>query len=131
MSNFAETVSQASSVIGLAVLIGAAGVVLWSSVRKGKSDVVRQDNQDLRASNADKDKTIDSNAATIKAQEGMIATLKEVATQTPAVTKLIDIIATQNSQSANQHTEVIKQLSSVAKELGNVAKAIKKDGGQE
>lgn len=131
MAQITDVISQASSVIGLAVLIGAAGVVLWSSVRKGKSDVVRQDNQDLRASNTDKDKTIDNNNATIQAQEGMIKTLKEVATQTPAVTKLIDIIASQNAQSANQHTEVIKQLSSVAKELGNVAKAIKKDGGQE
>lgn len=125
---------------GVLVVLAAlvtAGVYLFTTGKKGRSDIVRQDNADLRASNQDKDKKISGLEATVLSQTDTIKNLREVATQTPAVTQLIEITTKQQQTVNKQHSDVIKQLSELAKqmskmttEFSHIAAAISKQAGK-
>jgi len=103
----------------LGLVIGAA-VYLYGTVKKGRSDIIRQDNADLRASNQDKSNRIASLEATVVSQVDTIKNLREVATQTPDVKQLIKATTEQQNVSHKQHAEVVKQLASLAKEISKM-----------
>jgi hypothetical protein len=116
------------------VLITGASVYLYGTTKKGRADIVRQDNADLRSSNQELRNEKAGHLATITQQTDTIKNLREVATQTPAVTKLLELTAYQQKITNQQHTDVIKQLSDLAKQIskmtasfGDVAMALGKN----
>jgi septation ring formation regulator EzrA len=69
----------------------------------------------------------------MKEQAESIRNLRDIATQTPAVTRLIDMISQQQTQNSKQHTQVISELSKLtgkisdlAGQFGELAKALNK-----
>lgn len=120
---------SASSFIAICgYLVGAVGFLIYllGTIKKGKNDIIRQDNIDLRASNQELRADNDNKTQIIQSQKDQIANLKDVATQTPAVNKLVDLITTQQKTQFEQHSQVISELSGVTKELATLAKAINK-----
>lgn len=116
-----EWINKFGALFALATSIVLAGVYLYSIARKGRQDVLRQDNADLRASNQELRTERAADQAKILEQQESIRYLKDVATQTPAVKQLIEMNMRQSKQSAEQHTQVIKELSGVANEIGHLA----------
>ncbi len=117
----------------LAVLVAVVGgfVYLYSTAKRGRQDIIRQDNADLRASNQEMRTQKAVADTTIKEQGDTIRKLQDIATQTPAVTKLIEMNAKQQGQLNQQHQQVIKslsdltgQISTLATEFSTLAKAI-------
>lgn len=120
----------------LGVLV-TTGVYLFTTAKRGRSDIVRQDNADLRASNQELRTEKAGYVATITQQTDTIKNLREVATQTPAVTQLIELTTKQQQITNKQHSDVIKQLSDLAKqmskmttEFSHIAEAISKQHGK-
>lgn len=137
-----KLINRFGAILGVATLVVLGLVYLYSVTKKGRQDIIRQDNADLRASNQEMRTEKAANDAKIQEQQESIRYLKDVATQTPAVTKLLDMIAVQQAQSAKQHTQVISELSKLtgkisdlAGQFGTLAKSIneqnriKKQGG--
>lgn len=129
-----EVINQFGAILGIGTLVILAFVYLYSTARHGRQDIVRQDNTDLRASNQEMRTQKVGDEATIKEQRESIAHLREIATQTPAVTKLIEMNTRMNKQASDQHTQVIGalsdltgQISSLATEFSHLAKAISND----
>lgn len=117
----------------LAVLVAVVGgfVYLYSTAKRGRQDIIRQDNADLRASNQEMRTQKAVADTTIKEQGDTIRKLQDIATQTPAVTKLIEMNTKQQGQLNQQHQQVIKslsdltgQISTLATEFSTLAKAI-------
>lgn len=117
----------------LAVLgaLASVAIYLYGTSKKNRSDIVRQDNADLRASNQDKSTRLAALEATVTSQNDTIKNLREVATQTPAVTQLIDATTKQQALINKQHGDVIREISNLAKrmadmttEFGKVAQAM-------
>lgn len=129
-----EWINQFGAFIGIGTLVILALVYLYSTAKHGRQDIVRQDNIDLRASNQEMRTQKVGDEATIKEQRESIAHLREIATQTPAVTKLIEMNTRMNKQASDQHAQVIGalsdltgQISALATEFSHLAKAIGDD----
>lgn len=116
-----ELVNQFGAIIGIATILLTAFVYLFTTAKKGRQDIVRQDNADLRASNQEMRTERAGMEATITENRETIRQLRDIATQTPAVTKLLDMIGTQQQQSSEQHTEVIQQLSKLTGKISDLA----------
>jgi septal ring factor EnvC (AmiA/AmiB activator) len=119
-----EILNKVGGAIGIVTLFLAAAVYLYSTARKGRADIVRQDNTDLRQSNQE----IRTERATleerVKNQDDQIRTLKELAVQTPAVTKLIEMNSVQQKQASEHHTQVIEEMGKMTVQIGALAGAI-------
>ncbi len=129
-----ELINQSGAVIGILTLFVGAGVYLFTIGKRGRADIVRQDNIDLRSSNQELRTERAGCLATIEQQADTIKNLREVATQTPAVTQLLTLTSKQQAITADQHTQVITQLtelttemSKLTKEFSHVATAIAKN----
>lgn len=107
--------------LGLGTLIVLALVYLYSTAKHGRQDIVRQDNTDLRASNQEMRTQKIGDEATIKEQRESINHLREIATQTPAVTKLIEMNTKMQQQTNDQHIQVIQGLSDLTGQISNLA----------
>ncbi len=107
--------------IAIAGVVIVGFVYLYSVGKRGRADIIRQDNVDLRASNQEMRTEKVGLEATIKEQQESIRYLKDVATQTPAVTKLLDMIGAQQTQNSQQHTEVISELSKLTGQISKLA----------
>lgn len=116
-----ELVNQFGAIIGISTILLTAFVYLFTTAKKGRQDIVRQDNADLRASNQEMRTERAGMEATITENRETIRQLRDIATQTPAVTKLLDMIGTQQQQSSEQHTEVIQQLSKLTGKISDLA----------
>lgn len=116
-----EVINQFGAFIGIATLVVLALVYLYSTARHGRQDIVRQDNTDLRASNQEMRTQKVGDEATIKEQRESIAHLREIATQTPAVTKLIEANTRMQKQTNEQHAQVITELSNLTGQISHLA----------
>ena len=116
-----DTLNNFGTIIGVAGLVITGLVSLFSMAKKGRQDIIRQDNADLRASNQEMRTEKAAQDAKIQEQQESIRYLKDVATQTPAVTKLLDMIGEQQKQSSQQHTEVISELSKLTGKISDLA----------
>lgn len=126
-----DTINQFGAVIGIATLLIGGFVYLYSTAKRGRQDILRQDNTDLRASNQEMRTEKVGLEATIKEQRDSINHLRDIATQTPAVTKLIEMNTKQQKQLNEQHSQVINglsdltsQISSLASQFAELAKAL-------
>lgn len=113
--------SDAWGYVAIAGVVVVAFVYLFSVGKKGRDDVIRQDNADLRASNSELRNEKTTNEAVIKEQREMIHQLRDIATQTPAVTKLIEMNNRQAKATAEQHSQVISELSKLTGQISNLA----------
>lgn len=96
------------------------GVFLYGTAKKGKSDIIRQDNDDLRKSNQELRQNQAGHLATITQQADTIKNLREVATQTPEVKALLAATAKQQQVINQQHTDVIAKLADLAEAISNM-----------
>lgn len=117
----ADFLNQYGAFLAIASLLLSGFVYLYSIGKRNRQDIVRQDNIDLRASNQEMRTEKAATDATLKEQQESIRYLKDVATQTPAVTKLIDMIGNQQAQNAKQHTQVISELSKLTGKISDLA----------
>lgn len=115
-----EWINKFGAVLAVLTLLGGGFVYLYSTVKRGRQDIVRQDNADLRASNQELRNEKAGHIATITQQTDTIKNLREVATQTPAVTQLLEITGKQQVVTNQQHQDVIKQLSELAKQMSKM-----------
>jgi hypothetical protein len=120
-STFKEFVNNFGALLAAAALVVGAIIYLWGTARRGRQDIVRQDNTDLRASNQEMRTQKAADEATIKEQTESIRHLRDIATQTPAVTKLIEMNNKQQKLINEQHLQVIQGLSALTAELGGLA----------
>ena len=116
-----EILNKFGAVIGIATMILLGFIYLYSVGKKGRADVIRQDNDDLRKSNQEMRTEKAASEAKLQEQQESIRYLKDVATQTPAVTKLIDMIGQQQGANAKQHTQVISELSKLTGKISELA----------
>lgn len=124
-----EWINKAGALVGfLALLIGAI-VYLYGTGKRGRQDILRQDNDDLTKSNTLLRTEKVANEATIASQAEALKSLRDIATQTPAVERLIELITKQQMTAAEQHTTVIHELSSLTGKISELAKAISKSSG--
>lgn len=96
------------------------GVYLYGTAKRGKADIVRQDNADLRASNQELRQNQAGHLATITQQADTIKNLREVATQTPEVKQLLAATARQQQVINKQHTDVIAKLADLAEAISKM-----------
>lgn len=115
-----EHIPQLYYLLGATTMLTLAGVYLYSTAKRGRGDIVRQDNADLRASNQELRTERAGYIATITQQTDTIKNLREVATQTPAVTQLLDLTSKQQQTTNKQHSDVIQQLSELAKQMSKM-----------
>jgi hypothetical protein len=115
-----DFLNQYGTILVIIGLVLGAAIYIYGSFKKGKSDIVRQDNADLRASLQDKVSKIAAFEATIISQTDTIKNLREVATQTPEVKELISLTLKQQQVINKQHADVIKQLSDLTKGIANM-----------
>lgn len=108
--------------IATGVIVGA--VFLYSVGKRGRQDILRQDNADLRASNQEMRTEKVGLESTIKEVRAQNNQYREIATQTPAVTQLIDLIKEQQKLSSIQHTEVTSGLTKLTGEITKLARSI-------
>ncbi len=116
-----EWINTFGAVIGAATLVIGGIIALLGYGKRNRADIIRQDNADLRASNQEMRTEKAAQDAKISEQQESIRYLKDVATQTPAVTKLLDMIGQQQKQSSKQHTEVISELSKLTGKISDLA----------
>lgn len=121
-----EFINQFGAIIGIATLLIGGFVYLYSTAKRGRQDIIRQDNADLRASNQEMRTEKAINETTIKEQHETIRKLQDIATQTPAVTKLIEMNTIQQRQLNDQHKQVITEISKLTSELGRLANEFSK-----
>lgn len=119
-----DTINKYGAALGIISLLLGALVYLFTTVKRGRQDIVRTDNADLRASNQELRNEKAGFIATITQQTDTIKNLREVATQTPAVTQLLELSSKQQVITQKQHSEVMTQLSHVAKEMSKMTAAI-------
>lgn len=115
-----DLINQYGALLAVFALVLSGGVYLYSTAKRGRADIVRQDNADLRASNQELRTEKAGYIATITQQTDTIKNLREVATQTPAVTQLLEITSKQQAITNQQHADVIKQLSELAKQMSKM-----------
>lgn len=133
-AGFGDTINRFGALLGIGSLLVLAFVYLYSTAKKGRQDIIRQDNADLRASNQEMRTQRAGDEARIKEQQESIRQLRDIATQTPAVTKLIEMNNRQQKLIGDQHSQVIaelsgftSQISKLATEFSSLAKAINHD----
>lgn len=129
-----ELVNQFGAILGIGTLLVSGFIYLYSTAKRGRQDIIRQDNADLRASNQEMRTQKAALDAIIIENRETIRQLRDIATQTPAVTKLIEMHSKTQEQTSRQHGETIKELSKLtgqishlATEFASLAKAIKRD----
>lgn len=122
------------TLLAVLTILTTIGVYLYGTSKKSRADIIRQDNADLRASNNELRTEKAGYVATITQQTDTIKNLREVATQTPQVTQLLELTGKQQITINKQHADVIHQLSELAKEISkmtaefsHVAKAMQKN----
>lgn len=115
-----EFLKQIGPILAILTPIIFVAVYGFSAVKKGKNDIVRQDNADLRASNTELRTEKAGHLATITSQADTIKNLREVATQTPEVKALLKATAEQQILINKQHTDVIAKLSDLATEISKM-----------
>lgn len=125
--------NQYGAILAILALVLGAGIYLFGTAKRGRVDIVRQDNADLRGSNQELRNEKAGHIATITQQTDTIKNLRDVATQTPAVSRLLELTSKQQAITTQQHSDVIKELSNLAKqmskmttEFGHVAASINK-----
>lgn len=116
-----DFINQFGGLVGVASLLVSAFIYLYSMGRRGRQDILRQDNVDLMASNTELRAQNSGYRSTIESNAETIRTLREIATQTPAVTKLLDVVSMQQSQTSTQHVQVIEKLTDLTGEISNLA----------
>lgn len=116
-----DVINQFGAFIGIATVVILALVYLYSVTKKGRQDIIRQDNADLRASNQEMRTQKAADEATVNEQREAIHHLRDIATQTPAVTKLIEMNTRQQKQVTEQHMQVIGELSKLTGQISNLA----------
>lgn len=121
-----EFLKNFGTLLGVLGLLVTVAVYLYGTSRKGRQDIIRQDNTDLRASNQELRTEKAGYVATITQQSDTIKNLRDVATQTPAVTQLLELSSRQQAITQKQHGEVMEQLSHVATEMSKMTTAIAK-----
>lgn len=119
-----EVINQFGVVIGIGSLVVTAFVYLYSTAKRGRQDVVRQDNADLRASNDTLRAEKTGLESTVRELREQNRQLRDIATQTPAVTQLIDMIKSQQGQLGEQHLQVMTGFTKLTGELSALARAI-------
>lgn len=126
--------NQYGSLLAIIALVLGAAIYLYGTSKKGRADIVRQDNADLRASNQELRTEKAGYVATITQQTDTIKNLRDVATQTPAVTQLLELTSKQQAITAKQHSQVIdnlskltEQMSKMTTEFSHVATAMSKN----
>lgn len=122
-----QLINQLGAVVGFMALLIGAIVYLYGTAKKGKQDILRQDNKDLTNSNILLRSEKTANEATIASQAEALKNLRDIATQTPAVERLIELITKQQTIASEQHTKVIQELSSLTSKISDLAKAISKN----
>lgn len=115
-----DLINQFGAVVGISALVLGGAVYLWSTARRGRQDILRQDNADLRASNQEMRTERAGLEATVQENRETIRQLRDIATQTPAVTKLIEMNTRQQKQINEQHSEVINGLTHLTSELSKL-----------
>lgn len=124
ITNFAsisQTLNTFGGIMAVATLVILAFVYLYSTAKKGRQDIIRQDNADLRASNQEFRTQKAGDEATINEQREAIHHLRDIATQTPAVTKLIEMNTKQQRETNQQHSQVITELSKLTGQISQLA----------
>ena len=116
-----DLVNQVGAILGLFALFLGGFVYLFAVGKKGRADVVRQDNKDLTDSNVLLRNEKTNLEVANKEKEETIRYLKDVATQTPAVKKLIEMNMAQQQQINEQHLQVIDSLSKLTGEISHLA----------
>lgn len=119
-----EVLNQSGAVIGIATLAISGFVYLYSIAKRGRQDIIRQDNDDLRKSNQEMRTEKAGMEATINETREQNRQLRDIATQTPAVTKLIEMNISQQKQTNEQHVQVLDGLSQLTGKIGDLAIAI-------
>lgn len=115
-----EWLQNFGTLLALLGVLASTGVYLYTISKRGRADVVRQDNVDLRASNQELRQNQAGHLATITSQADTIKNLREVATQTPEVKALLAATAKQQVIINTQHTDVIAKLSDLAEAISNM-----------
>lgn len=121
-----EVINQFGIIIGVGSLAVSGFVYLYSTAKRGRTDILRQDNADLRASNEGLRSEKASQASVIAELREQNRQLRDIATQTPAVTQLIDMIKGQQEQIGKQHVQVMTGFTKLTGELSVLARAINK-----
>jgi hypothetical protein len=116
-------VNDYGAILTILTLFTGAAVYLYSTSKRGRVDIVRQDNADLRSSNQELRTEKAGYVATITQQTDTIKNLRDVATQTPAVTKLLELTAYQQKITNKQHIDVIKQLSDLTIQMSKMTES--------
>lgn len=119
-----DTLSKWGGIITLAGLLVVGFVYLYSTAKRGRQDILRQDNADLRASNSELRNEKTGHEATIDQQKEAIHNLRDIATQTPAVTKLIEMNTKQHREVVQALTNLTGQLSNLVIEFSTLSKSI-------
>lgn len=120
-----DLLNQFGAYIALATAFVVGFVYLFSTAKKSRQDIIRQDNADLRASNDTLRMENGGLKATLAETKDTVDKLQNIATQTPAVTRLIEVIERQQKQTTTQHMQVIQELSKLTGEISNLAAVIK------
>lgn len=121
-----DFINKAGALIGFIALLVGTIVYLYGTAKKGTRDLLRQDNDDLTKSNLLLRSEKLAAEATIDAQQASLKNLRDIATQTPAVERLIELITKQQTTASAQHTKVIQELSSLTGKISELAQAINK-----
>lgn len=121
-----EIINRVGAIVGLLALLTGAIVYIYGTGKQKRQDILRQDNDDLTKSNTLLRSEKLANDATIEAQQAALKNLRDIATQTPAVERLIELITKQQTVASEQHTKVIQELSSLTGKISELAKAINK-----
>lgn len=121
-----EFMNQFGAIFGVSVVV-AGGIISFIGIgKRNRQDIVRQDNADLRASNQEMRTEKAGMEATINESREQIRQLRDIATQTPAVTQLIDLIKQQQELSSTQHTDVMGGLTDLTAKISDLATVISK-----
>lgn len=115
-----DWIKDFGAVLAILGALVTVGVFLYGTTRKGRADIIRQDNTDLRASNQELRQAQAGHLATITQQADTIKNLREVATQTPEVKALLASTAKQQQMINQQHSDVIKKLADLAEAISNM-----------
>lgn len=115
-----DTLNNYGAILAILTLVLGAGIYLYGTAKRGRADIIRQDNADLRASNQELRQEKAGLLATTTQQADTIKNLREVATQTPAVTQLLEMTNRQQQITNKQHSDVIKEISNLAKRMAEM-----------
>jgi methyl-accepting chemotaxis protein len=119
-----QLLNQYGVILAILALIIGAGVYLYGTAKKGRRDYLRADNVDLNNSNNLLREKVEGLEESIKTLTATVLSLRDVATQTPAVTQLLEQTANQHAQVITQLADLTKEISKLTREFSHVAQAI-------